>query len=108
MPTRGVFRLLETAMVLCLISLVMMVFTNALLRKPTDLDMVLFGGGISIAKEMSRYVFVGLTVIGAAVVAREQAYIGIGAVVARFRRRGRLACLVASEMLILLCCVVFF
>ncbi|MCS6853353.1 MAG: TRAP transporter small permease [Elioraea sp.] len=108
MLARGVFRLLETAMVLCLLALVLMVFTNALLRKLTDFDLVLFGGGISIAEEMSRFVFVWLTFIGAVVVAREQAHIGIAALVARFGRRGRLAFLVASEVLTLVCCVVFF
>lgn len=108
MLTRGVFRLLETAMVLCLVSLVLMVFTNALLRKLTDFDVVLLGGGISIAEEMSRFVFVWLTFIGAVVVAREQAHIGIAALVARFGRRGRLVCLIAAEVMILVCCIVFF
>lgn len=105
--TRGEFRLVETATVLCLVSLVLIVFTNALLPKLSDFDIVPFGGGISIAKGMSRSVFVWLTVIGAVVVARDQAHIDIAVLVARFGRRGRLACLIASEVMIVVCCAVF-
>ena len=57
---------------------------------------------------MSRYFFVWLTFIGAVVVMREHLHLGVDMLVGKFGRRGRLACMMTSDALILFCCAVFF
>lgn len=95
------FRLLEKLMVVLLAGMVVMVFGNVILRWVAN-------SGILVSEEMSRFFFVWLTFIGAVVVMREHSHLGVDAFVARLGSRGRLACMVASDLLILLCCVVFF
>jgi TRAP-type transport system small permease protein len=101
------FRGLEFLMVLCLASMVVMVFGNAALRKLSDFGLVLFGGGIDVSEEMSRIVFVWLTFIGAVVVMRENAHLGVDTLVAAFGDTGRRICLLLSDTLVLICCLVF-
>jgi TRAP-type C4-dicarboxylate transport system permease small subunit len=95
------FRLLERLMVLLLAAMLAMVFGNVVLRWTVN-------SGIDVSEELSRYFFVWLTFIGAVVVMREHLHLGVDALVGRLGRRGRLACLVASDALILFCCAVFF
>jgi len=95
------FRLLELLMVLLLGGMVLMVFGNVVLRWTVD-------SGIDVSEEMSRYFFVWLTFIGAVVVMREHLHLGVDMLVGRFGRGGRLACMMASDALILFCCAVFF
>jgi TRAP-type C4-dicarboxylate transport system permease small subunit len=103
-----VFKLLEAAMVLCLAIMVLMVFGNAALRKLSDYGLVLFGGGIDVSEELSRIMFVWLTFVGAVVVARDNAHMGVDTLVARFGAFGRTLCLMISDALVVLCCAVFF
>jgi TRAP-type transport system small permease protein len=102
------FKLLEFIMVLCLATMVLMVFGNAALRKLSDYGLVLFGGGIDVSEELSRIIFVWLTFVGAVVVARENAHMGVDTLVARFGTRGRTAFMVVSDAFVILCCAVFF
>ncbi|MGL4634735.1 MAG: TRAP transporter small permease [Beijerinckiaceae bacterium] len=95
------FRCLEWMLVLLLAGMLLMVFGNVMLRWFAD-------SGIDISEEMSRYFFVWLTFIGAVVVARENAHLGVDALVQALGPRGRLVCMVLSDLLVLLCCVVFF
>ena len=78
-----------------------MVFGNVLLRWVAN-------SGIQISEEMSRFFFVWLTFVGAVVVMRDNAHLGVDAFVARLGPRGQLACMVASDLLTLFCCAVFF
>jgi TRAP-type C4-dicarboxylate transport system permease small subunit len=94
------FRLLEVLLVLLLVSMVVMVFGNVVLRWTVD-------SGIDVSEEMSRYFFVWLTFIGAVVVMREHLHLGVDTLVARFGTQGRLACMVLSDAIILFCCLVF-
>jgi TRAP-type transport system small permease protein len=64
--------------------------------------------GIQISEEMSRFCFVWLTFIGAVVVARENAHLGVDAMINMFGPRGQLVCMVLSDLLVFLCCAVFF
>ena len=82
------FKLSRSLMVLCLAAMVVMVFGNAALRKLSDYGLVLFGGGIDVSEELSRILFVWLTFIGAVVVARENAHLGVDTLVAQFGTRG--------------------
>lgn len=95
------FRALELLLVLLLAAMVVMVFGNVVLRYG-------FNRGITVSEEMSRYFFVWLTFIGAVVTFREGAHLGVESLVKTFGRHGRLICMVASDLIILLCMAVFF
>src|SRR5262245_13144945 len=96
-----VFKGLEVLLVILLSGMVIMVFGNVMLRWFAD-------SGIDVSEEMSRFFFVWLTFIGAVVVTREHAHLGVDALVATLGHRGRLFCMIASDALILFCCAVFF
>jgi TRAP-type C4-dicarboxylate transport system permease small subunit len=95
------FVFLERLMVFLLAAMVVMVFGNVLLRWTVD-------SGIDVSEEMSRFFFVWLTFIGAVVVMREHLHLGVDMLVGKFGRKGRLACMMSSDALILFCCAVFF
>ena len=95
------FALLEKLLVILLAGMVIMVFGNVVLRWTVN-------SGIDVSEEMSRFFFVWLTFIGAVVVARENAHLGVDALVGKLGPKGRLVCMVASDVLILFCCAVFF
>lgn len=95
------FRALEVLMVALLAGMVAMVLGNVGLR-------YVFDSGIAISDEMSRYSFVWLTFIGAVVVYREHAHLGVDTLVRVLPKAGREACMAASDSLILVCCAVFF
>jgi TRAP-type C4-dicarboxylate transport system permease small subunit len=95
------FSALEKLLVVLLAGMVAMVFGNVMLRWTIN-------SGLDVSEEMSRFFFVWLTFIGAVVVTREHAHLGVDALVARLGDRGRLLCLVLSDSLILFCCAVFF
>jgi TRAP-type C4-dicarboxylate transport system permease small subunit len=95
------FRVLERLMVFLLSAMVLMVFGNVVLRWTAD-------SGIVVSEELSRFFFVWLTFIGAVVAMREHLHLGVDALVGKLGPRGRLACMLLSDALILLCCAVFF
>lgn len=95
------FKALEALLVILLVAMVLMVFGNVMMRWFAN-------DGIQISEEMSRYCFVWLTFIGAVVVARENAHLGVDALVGALGDRGRLVCMVMSDILVLICCIVFF
>jgi TRAP-type C4-dicarboxylate transport system permease small subunit len=106
--TDRAFKLFEILIVACLVAMVVMVFGNAVLRKLSDYGLVLFGGGIDVSEELSRILFVWLTFIGAVVVARENAHLGVDTLVAQFGPAGRTIMMVLSDIFVVLCCAVFF
>lgn len=110
---RRLFQLLEVLLVLLLAGMLIMVFGNVLLRWITDTALAWgvalpIPGGILISEEMSRYFFVWLTFIGAVVVMREGAHLGVDALVKAMGPKGRVAMMVISDLFILFCCVLFF
>lgn len=96
-----VTRLIEVALVGLLAGMVLMVFINVVLRYG-------FNSGINFSEEMSRYFFVWLTFIGAVLTFNENAHIGVETMVRLFGRRGRLICMLITNLIILGCAVVFF
>jgi TRAP-type C4-dicarboxylate transport system permease small subunit len=93
--------------------MVAMVFGNVVLRYgdstfPDFFRAYGIPGGISISDEMSRYFFVWLTFIGAVVVMRENAHLGVDALVRALGPGGRRLCMILADLLVLLCCAVFF
>jgi TRAP-type C4-dicarboxylate transport system permease small subunit len=95
---RWVLRALEAILVTLLAGMVVMVFGNVVLR-------YLFNSGIDLSEELSRYFFVWLTYIGAVVVMRENGHLGVDTMVGAFGRNGRLVCMVLSDVIVLICCV---
>lgn len=95
------FRLAEWILAACLLAMVVMVFGNVVLRYG-------FNSGITISEELSRFVFVWMTFIGAIVAMREGAHLGVDTLISRLPRLGKKICLAISEILMLGCCALLF
>lgn len=93
-----VLRSLEVLLVAMLAGMVIMVFGNVVLRYG-------FNSGIDVSEELSRYLFVWLTYIGAVVVMRENGHLGVDTVIGKLSDKGRLVCMVISDSIVLICCV---
>ena len=96
-----VVRVLEAFLALCLLSMVIMVFGNVVLRYGFD-------SGIVMSEELSRFAFIWLVFVGSVVAMQEGAHLGVDSFVKLLPRGGKIVCLVASELLILACCAMFF
>jgi len=92
---------LEAIIALCLAVMVVLVFGNVVLRYA-------FNSGITVSEELSRWLFVWLTFLGAIVALREHGHLGTEALVSRLGPVGRKACLVAGYLLMLGCCWLLF
>ena len=90
----GYFQLLKVAMVLCLALMVILVFGNVVLRYG-------FNTGITVSEELSRWLFVYVTFLGAIVAMREHAHLGVDSLVKRLPPIGKKICLVVSQLLML-------
>ena len=94
------FKALEAIIVACLVAMVVMVFGNVVLRYTMN-------SGILISEEMSRYCFIWLTYIGAMVAMREKGHLGVDTLVRRLPLLGKKVCLFLSEILMLICNLLF-
>jgi TRAP-type C4-dicarboxylate transport system permease small subunit len=94
-------RALEAVMAACLVLMVVLVFGNVVLR-------YVFNSGITVAEEMSRWLFVWLTFLGGIVALREHAHLGTEVLVGRLGVFGKKVCLVAGYALMLLVCWLLF
>jgi TRAP-type C4-dicarboxylate transport system permease small subunit len=90
----GLFGLL---MVACLALMVAMVFGNVVLRYG-------FNSGITLSEELSRWLFVWMTFLGAVVALRSHAHLGTDALVSRLPAAGRKACFALAHLLMLSMC----
>lgn len=99
--SRGIYRLLDHLLVIGLAVMVLMVLGNVVLR-------YLFDSGLEFSEEVSRFVFVWLTFIGAVVALKEGLHLGMDTVVKRLSHRGRLVCFWISHLLMLWCCVLLW
>jgi TRAP-type C4-dicarboxylate transport system permease small subunit len=86
---------LEGLMVLMLALMVVMVFGNVVLRYG-------FNSGITFSEEMSRWLFVWMTFLGAIVAVREHGHLGTDMLLAKLPSWGKRFCLVVSHVLMLL------
>ncbi|HEY0819652.1 MAG TPA: TRAP transporter small permease [Rhizobacter sp.] len=93
----GLCRLFGVLMVACLALMVLMVFGNVVLRYG-------FNSGITASEELSRWLFVWMTFLGAIVAVRKHAHLGTDALVSRLPLVGRKACFVAAHGLMLYVC----
>jgi len=90
----GYFSLLKVAIALCLLVMVVLVFGNVVLRYA-------FNTGITVSEELSRWLFVWMTFLGAIVGMKEHGHLGVDSLVVRLPPLGKKVCLVASQVLML-------
>ena len=87
-------QLLDSVMALALAVMVVLVFGNVVLRYA-------FNSGITVSEEVSRWLFVWLTFLGAIVALKEHAHVGTDMLVGRLGVTGKKVCLVLSQLLML-------
>ncbi len=75
-----------------------LVFGNVVLRYG-------FNSGIVFSEEVSRFMFMWLTLIGALIVMKEHGHLGMTSVIGRFGERGQRVCRFIADSLTLVCCV---
>lgn len=95
------FRFLKFLTVVFLATMVALVFGNVVLRYG-------FNSGIAVSEELSRWLFVWLVFLGAAVAVKEHVHLGMDSLVARLPPLGKKICFVASHVLMLYCVYLFF
>ena len=91
---RGYTRVLDALSGLCLAVMVVLVFGNVVLRYTLN-------SGITVSEELSRWLFVWLTFMGAVVALREHGHLGTDALVSRLPAVGKKACLVLAQIAML-------
>lgn len=87
-------RLATAAMALCLAAMVLMVFGNVVLRYG-------FNSGLTVSEELSRWLFLWLVFLGAAVAVRERAHMGSDALLERLPRRVRQPVQIVAQSIVL-------
>jgi TRAP-type C4-dicarboxylate transport system permease small subunit len=90
----GYCRLIDAFIALALAVMVVLVFGNVVLRYA-------FNSGITVSEEVSRWLFVWLTFMGAVVALRERAHLGSDMLVSRLGPTGKKVCLVTGQLLML-------
>jgi TRAP-type transport system small permease protein len=95
------YRILEIILVALLAGMSIMVFVNVVMRYTMN-------SGINVSEELSRFFFVWLTFTGAVVAFREHGHMGIETMVMFLSRRGRIVCMIISNIIILACSAIFF
>ena len=90
----GYCRLLEWFIVAALALMVVLVFGNVVLRYA-------FNSGITMSEEVSRWLFVWLTFLGAIVALKEHGHLGSDMLVSRLPKAGKKVCLVVGQVLML-------
>jgi TRAP-type transport system small permease protein len=90
----GVCRVLEGIIALALAIMVVLVFGNVVLRYAFD-------SGITVSEEVSRWLFVWLTFLGAIVALREHSHLGSDMLVSRLPTLGKKILLVVGHVLML-------
>jgi TRAP-type C4-dicarboxylate transport system permease small subunit len=94
-------QLLSWLMAASLALMVVLVFTNVVLRYA-------FNSGIAVSEELSRWLFVWLTFLGAIVALHERAHLGTDMLVARLPVLGKKICLGLGHVLMLFICWLLF
>ncbi len=95
------FRLAEFTLVIMLSAMVIMVFGNVVLRYG-------FNDGIISSEELSRFLFIWITFLGAIVTMRDNAHLGLDSVVRMLSLRGKKIAFALSNLLMLGCCALMF
>src|ERR1043165_8520563 len=88
------FAFLKFVIVLCLAIMVVLVFGNVVLRYA-------FNSGITVSEELSRWLMVWLTFLGAIVALREHSHLGVDTLVRALPPAGKRICFILSYGLML-------
>lgn len=91
---RGYTRVLDILAGACLAVMVVLVFGNVVLRYT-------FNSGITVSEELSRWLFVWLTFMGAVVALRDQGHLGTDVLVSRLPLAGKKLCMVIAQVAML-------
>ena len=94
-------QMLSVLMVIGLALMVVLVFTNVVMRYA-------FNSGITVSEELSRWLFVWVTFLGAIVAMHEGAHLGTDMLVSRLSVRGKKICLLIGHLLMLFVCWLMF
>ncbi len=97
----AIAKLLSLLMVASLALMVVLVFTNVVLRYG-------FNSGLTLSEELSRWLFVWMTFLGAFVGLRDHTHLGTDTLVARLGVTGKKACFVVAHVLMLFMCWLMF
>jgi len=90
----GYCRLLEWTIALVLALMVVLVFGNVVMRYAMN-------SGITISEELSRWLFVWMTFLGAIVALKEHGHLGSDMLVSRLGPAGKKACLLIGHLMML-------
>ena len=90
----GYCRLLNALIAAALAVMVVLVFGNVVLRYG-------FNSGLTVSEELSRWLFVWMTFLGAVVALKEHAHLGSDTLVSRLPRLGKRICLIVGQLLML-------
>jgi TRAP-type C4-dicarboxylate transport system permease small subunit len=90
----GYCRLIEWLLVAMLAAMVVLVFGNVVARYA-------FNSGITVSEELSRWLFVWLTFLGAVVGVREHAHLGSDMLTSRLGTTGKTICLALGQIMML-------
>jgi TRAP-type transport system small permease protein len=93
-PMKWFCHAIEILIALLLAVMVVLVFGNVVLRYA-------FNSGITVSEEMSRWLFVWMTFLGAIVALRENGHLGTDMLVSRFGRTGKRVCLAIAQVAML-------
>ena len=85
----------------CMAGMVVLVFGNVMLRYG-------FNSGITLSEELSRWLFVWMTFLGAIVALRKHEHLGTDMLVGRLGPIGKKICMGFSQLLMLFICVLLF
>ena len=94
-------RALEIFIAVLLAVMVILVFGNVVMRYG-------FNSGITVSEEVSRWMFVWLTFLGAVVALKEHGHLGSDMLVSKLPPAGKKACLVLGHLLMLFICWLMF
>lgn len=94
-------RALKVVAVLLLFVMVLLVFGNVVLRYA-------FNSGITVAEELSRWLFMWLTFLGSIYALREHQHLGTDTLISRLGPRARQVCLIIANLFMLWVCWLVF
>jgi TRAP-type C4-dicarboxylate transport system permease small subunit len=93
--------LLKWVIALCLAVMVVLVFGNVVMRYG-------FNSGITLSEELSRWLFIWMTFMGAIVAIKEHGHLGTDMLVGKLGPQGKKFCMGLSHLLMLFICVLLF
>lgn len=97
----GCCSLLKWVIALCLAVMVVLVFGNVVMRYG-------FNSGITLSEELSRWLFIWMTFMGAIVAVKEHGHLGTDMLVGKLGPKGKKFCMGLSHLLMLFICVLLF